>query len=113
MSAKSKGTAAERFVVSSLREKGWWAMRSPASLGMADVVALKRAQCPTCGHDTEGLVQAEFWEVKANRKGGPYKNFSPARRTKFRGLLTDTGASGGLCHTLGGKVNFIYSPQFP
>lgn len=85
MSAKSRGISRERDVVKLLAKDGWFAMRSPASLGAADVIALKAGERP------------RFIEVKANH-GPPYMNFRRPAREILRLLAEQAGADAYLCH---------------
>lgn len=62
-----RGIQRERDLVSRLKEEGWFAMRAPASLGVADVVALKAGERP------------RMVEVKST-SAGAYAGFGPADR---------------------------------
>lgn len=62
-----RGIQRERDLVNQLKEDGWFAMRAPASLGVADVVALKAGERPM------------MCEVKSTT-AGPYAGFGPADR---------------------------------
>lgn len=66
----SRGVQRERAVRDWLRDRDWVAFRAPASLGCADVVALKAGERPM-------LV-----EVKSTA-GGPYERFGPDARAKL------------------------------
>lgn len=66
----SRGIQRERAVRDHLRDRDWLAFRAPASLGVADVVALKAGKRPM-------LV-----EVKSTAQG-PYEHFGPADRAKL------------------------------
>jgi Holliday junction resolvase len=67
----SRGIDRERKVRDLLRNEDWLAFRTPASLGCADVVALRAGSRPR-------LV-----EVKSTA-GGPYERFGPAYRERLR-----------------------------
>jgi Holliday junction resolvase len=85
VSAKSRGTARENQVLKQLRADGWLALRAPASLGSADIIALRDGDRPM-------LVQ-----VKAN-KGSPWMNFRPAERVELVMDATKAGARAYLVH---------------
>lgn len=85
MSAKSRGTARENQVLKQLRADGYLALRAPASLGSADIIALKDGERPM-------LVQ-----VKAN-KGSPWMNFRPAERAELGLDANKAGARAYLVH---------------
>lgn len=70
MSAARRGIERERRVVDWLRDRDWIAFRAPASLGVADVIALRDGSRPR-------LV-----EVKSTAQG-PYERFGPADRSKL------------------------------
>ncbi len=65
--AKAAGTRREHSVKRLLEHAGWVVMRAPASIGEADLIALKRGERP------------RFVQVKANL-GSPYMNFRRAER---------------------------------
>ena len=79
----SRGIQRERDLVLRLRGEGWWAMRSPASKGAVDVVALRPGVAP------------RFFEVKATA-AGPYAGFLPADRAALLEEAEDAGASAWL-----------------
>lgn len=62
-----RGIQRERDLVNWLRENDYFAMRAPASIGVADVIALKAGQRP------------RMIEVKSTSRG-PYAGFPPADR---------------------------------
>ena len=67
----SRGHDRERAVRNWLRDRDWLAFRAPASLGVADVIALKSGERP------------RLIEVKSTAQG-PYEHFGPADREKLR-----------------------------
>jgi Holliday junction resolvase len=73
-----RGHQRERDLVRALRSAGWVALRAPASLGVADVIAVR---------DGEILLV----ECKSTR-AGPFSGFSPADR---RALLEAAERAGG------------------
>ena len=80
-----RGIQRERDLVKRLREdEGWFAMRSPASLGVADVIALRDGDRP------------RFYEVKSTVKG-PYHSFGPDDRKALSEAAKLAGAEAFLC----------------
>lgn len=79
----SRGIQRERAVRDWLRDRDWLAFRAPASLGVADVVALK-AGC-----------RARLVEVKSSAQG-PYEHFGPADRDRLRMAALLAGADAYL-----------------
>lgn len=76
-----RGIQRERDMVNLLRGEDYFAIRAPASLGCADVVALKRGQRP------------RLIEMKSTT-AGPYAGFGPADRKalSFMADLADAEA---------------------
>jgi Holliday junction resolvase len=70
VSGERRGIQRERDVREQLANDDWLAFRAPASLGVADVVALKDGHRPR-------LV-----EVKST-SGGPYERFGPKERARL------------------------------
>jgi Holliday junction resolvase len=83
LSAKGRGIARERKVRDVLAKDDWLAFRSPASLGCADVIALKDGHRP------------RFVEVKATA-GGPYEHFRPPDRVRLSLTARMAGADAFL-----------------
>lgn len=79
----SFGHHRERQVKKQLEEAGWFVIRAPASLGVADLVALK------LGH------QPRMLEIKATSRG-PYAGFPPADRTDLLNAAARAGAAAFL-----------------
>lgn len=95
------GHQRERQVVHWLRDRDWFAMRAPASLGVADVVALKDGERPRLA------------EVKATA-AGPYHGFSPADRRKLSGTASLAGADAYLVWwPRRGKIRWIPESEWP
>ncbi len=97
----SRGIQRERDVRDLLRDDDWIAFRAPASLGVADVVALK------VGH------RPRLYEVKSTA-GGPYERFSPADRAR----LSLAGRMAGADVFLAwwpprGKLRWIAEAEWP
>lgn len=82
---KAAGIARERQVKELLIADGWLAFRSPASLGVCDVIALKAGERP------------RMVEVKSTT-GNPYgSRFSPAHRRALSEAAKRAGADAFLC----------------
>lgn len=77
----NRGHQRERDRVNWYRDRDWFAMRAPASLGEVDVIAMK------AGHRTR------FEELKSTA-GGPYERFGPKDRAElsFMAKLADADA---------------------
>lgn len=83
MSNTRFGHQRERDLKKCLEADGWFVVRAPASLGVADLVALK------LGH-TPRLI-----EVKATSRG-PYAGFPPADRLELLNVAVGAGAAAFL-----------------
>lgn len=82
-------------------DHGWFAMRAPASLGVCDLVALKKGNTPL------------MIEVKAN-VGNLYKNFQPADRRELAEAAEKAGANALLAHwPPRGHLTLIGSEHWP
>lgn len=81
MSNVSRGHGRERELVKRLRAEGRWAIRAPASLGSADVIA---------------SPPLTFYEVKCTA-GGPYSHFLPRDRARLLEDAAVAGAQAVLC----------------
>jgi Holliday junction resolvase len=91
----------ERQLVQLLRDDDWFAMRAPASLGVADVVALKDGKRP------------RLIEVKATA-AGPYAGFGPADRADLEFAAKLAGAEAWLVWwPRRGSPKWIPSDEFP
>ena len=96
-----RGHQRERAVRDLLRSQDWLAFRAPASLGVADVVALRAGSTPM-------LV-----EVKSTAQG-PYEHFGPADRYR----LSQAAKLSGAIATLAwwpprGKLRWIPESEWP
>ena len=76
-----------------LREQGWWAIRSPASKGEVDVVAIRTI--PYANVD-DYAIRVHFYEVKSTA-AGPYSHFLPADREALKAEAKKAGADPWLC----------------
>jgi Holliday junction resolvase len=85
----SRGLQRERDLVRKLREDGWWAIRSPASKGDVDVVAIKRM--------SDGVPRVWFIEVKSTA-AGPYSHFGPSDRAGLVWAALEAGAEAWLAY---------------
>jgi Holliday junction resolvase len=97
----SRGIQRERDLVNQLRNDDWFAMRAPASLGVADVVALKNGLRP------------RLIEVKSTA-GGPYERFGPKDRSDLLFAANLAGADAYLVWwPPRGKARWIASHEWP
>ena len=80
--ASKRGIQRERDRVNWYRERDWFAMRAPASLGPVDVIAIK-----------DGEIR--FEELKST-KAGPFHAFGPADRAELSFMAKLAGASATL-----------------
>jgi Holliday junction resolvase len=105
MSAVQRGHARERDVKRYLESApggSWWVLRSPASKGSADLVALKAGEMP------------RFIEVKANVSGGPFMNFRVGERADLLLAALKAGAKAELCYwPPHGERRFLPSSEWP
>jgi Holliday junction resolvase len=85
MNTKAKGSHFERKTKALLEDDGWYVTKAGASLGVADLVALRRGAAPR-------LVQ-----VKSG-VGGPYAHFGPGERAELRRVAKESGAVAELCY---------------
>lgn len=79
----SRGHDRERAVKKLLEAEGWFVIRAAASLGFADLVALKRGRLPM------------VIEVKST-SGGPYERFGPEDRAALTRCADQSGAEAFL-----------------
>lgn len=98
---RTRGTQRERAVRDHLRNDDWLAFRAPASLGVADVVALKDGHRP------------RLIEVKST-SGGPYEHFGPAARHRLIFAARIAGADAYLAWwPIRGQLRFLHSTEWP
>ena len=91
----TRGTQRERAVRDHLAKQDWIAFRAPASLGAADVIALRAGS------------RTQLIEVKSTAKG-PYEHFGPAARTRLSLTAKLAGADALLAWwPPRGKLRFI------
>lgn len=95
-----RGHQRERDLVRILRSDGWIALRAPASLGVADVIAVRNGEI-------------RLIEVKSTRAGA-YAGFPPASR---KALLDAANTAGGEAwlywHPPRKKPQWISPDQWP
>jgi Holliday junction resolvase len=97
----SRGTQRERAVRDWHSERDWIAFRAPASLGCADVVALREGSRPR-------LV-----EVKSTA-GGPYERFGPEARDRLSFAARMAGADALLAWwPPRGELRWIAESEWP
>lgn len=97
----SRGIQRERAVRDRLAAEGWLAFRAPASLGCADVIALRDGSRPR-------LV-----EVKSTAQG-PYERFGPAARERLHLAAIVAGADALLAWWPSrGELRWIAEREWP
>jgi len=97
----SRGIVRERLVRDHLAKRDWIAFRAPASLGCADVVALRSGSRPL-------LI-----EVKSTAQG-PYERFGPVARERLRLAAVTAGAEALLAWWPPyGKLHWLAVAQWP
>lgn len=97
----SRGTQRERAVRDYLLDRDWIAFRAPASLGVADVVALRDGSRP------------RMIEVKSTA-GGPYERFQPADRERLSAAARLAGADALLAWwPPRGELHWIAEAEWP
>jgi Holliday junction resolvase len=97
----SRGTDRERSVRSLLAGEDWLAFRAPASLGVADVIALRAGSRP------------RLIEVKSTA-GGPYEHFGPKDRSELVFAARMAGADALLAWwPPRGKLHWIPENEWP
>lgn len=105
LSATSRGHARERDVKRYLESEAggsWWVLRSPASKGTADLIALRAGKIP------------RFIEVKANVDGGPFMNFRKEERAELVREAYRAGAKAELCYwPPRGERRFLLPSEWP
>lgn len=97
----SRGHDRERAVRKLLTGEGWLAFRAPASLGVADVIALKAGE------------RSRLVEVKSTAQG-PYEHFGPADRAELADAARVAGADALLAYwPPRGKLTWIPESSWP
>lgn len=106
------GHQRERQVKKLLEEEGWFVIRAPASLGVADLVAIRREDSRFGTALWSTVVR--FIECKANEKGGPYMNFRPEDRQALLDAAEKAGARAELAFwPKFGNLTWIGSEAWP
>jgi Holliday junction resolvase len=97
-----RGANRERQVIRLLKRQGWHAVRTPASQGLEDIVAIKRGE------------RARVIQVKATAKG-PYERFGPRDREALRLHAEQYGAEALLCWWPPDRrgARWIHSSEWP
>jgi hypothetical protein len=119
MSTASRGSGRDRQVVRLLQADGWFAMRAPASLGVADVVALRAGGLEFRDDGGDELVmmqrsEARLIEVKTTATRGPWNDFGPAARRALSEAALLAGATAWLYHwPTGGQLRVIPEAEWP
>lgn len=97
----SRGHDRERALVNMLRNDDWIAIRAPASLGVADIIALKAGRMP------------RLIECKSTVQG-PYEHFGPVARERLRFAAELAGAEAYLVWWPPlGKPRWIAASEWP
>ena len=97
----NRGVQRERQVRDKLRDDDWIAFRAPASLGVADVVALRAGNTP------------RLIEVKSTA-AGPYHSFGPKERARLSEAARRAGAVAQLIWwPPRGKMHVIGEAEWP
>jgi len=110
VNSSSRGSRRERQVLELLRAEGWVAFRAPASLGVADVVAIR--QFHFTSHRWASKVR--LIEVKTTSTRGPYNDFGPDKRAALKAAAEQAGASAYLYHwPLRGELRVIPASEWP
>ncbi len=99
--SQRRGTGRERMVREWYADRDWLSFRAPASLGVADVVALKAGHRP------------QLVEVKSTA-AGPYEHFRPADRADLKAAAELAGADATLAWWPSrGVLRFIPANEWP
>ena len=97
----ARGHQRERAVKDHYIKRDWLAFRAPASLGVADVIALKAGERP------------HMLEVKSTA-GGPYERFGPVERARLLLAAEMAGAVPLLAWwPPRGSLRFIPADEWP
>lgn len=101
MSGSARGIDRERKVRDILQSDDWVAFRAPASLGCADVIALRDGSRP------------RLIEVKSTAQG-PYERFGPQARSVLRAAAARAGADAFLAWwPPRGQLRWISASEWP
>ena len=110
MAGNRRGHDRERAVRKQLAAEGWLAFRAPASLGCADVIAMRSADWLI---DSKPVSEVLLIEVKSTA-GGPYEHFGPADRARLLAAAKQAGASAALAWwPKNGKLTWYPSANWP
>jgi hypothetical protein len=94
---KAAGTKRELKEVHLRRDQGYVAFRTPASMGVCDVIAMKAQQVDYEPWSVVDLSEVLMEEVKAN-KGNPFMHFRRPEREALRKAAARAGATALLVH---------------
>ncbi len=102
---QGRGTRREYQVRDLLRDKGWIAFRAPASLGVADIVALRAAPFNS---------EVMLIEVKATTRRPYEAGFGPIKRRALSAAAEKAGAVAVLAWwPPRGKLQWFYEYEWP
>ena len=110
------GHQRERQVKKLLEKQGWFVIRAPGSLGVADLVAIRNdgGRARSNLRESRFLPEVRFIECKANEKGGPYMNFRPEDRQARLDAAEKAGARAELAFwPQYGNLTWIGSEAWP
>lgn len=111
-SRKLRGTQRERAVKAWYEERDFVAFRAPASLGFADVIAMRKGTISESSL-LGPLADVHFVECKSTA-GGPYEHFRPEARKRLRNAAIRAGAEAWLAWWPSrGELKFIHSDDWP
>lgn len=111
----SRGHDRERAVRAWYADRDWLAFRAPASLGVADVIAMRSVGLLVHKDFVAAFPRAEveLVEVKSTAQG-PYEHFGPADRARLSAAATLAGARAVLAWwPPRGKLQFIPESEWP
>jgi Holliday junction resolvase len=99
----SRGHDRERAVKRLLQQEDWWVARAAGSLGDADLVALRKGNCP------------RLIEVKSSSKErGPYADFGPDEREHLKWAADLAGGAAWLAWwPPRGQLVWFHSSEWP
>lgn len=108
-----RGSDRERKVRQWYQDRGWLAFRAPASLGVADVVAMRAGTDPFTLQPQSRWAHVALCEVKST-VAGPYHSFGPEARQRLSAAARQAGAVAVLAWwPPRGELKFLYESDWP